>query len=376
MNDNEEKEFPILLQKYKGLKNLPWIKLTELPTPIKKLQNLASKIGVDSLYIKQDDICNPVYGGNKPRKFEFVLADILKKNRRNIITMGGTGTNHGLAQTILCRQVEKMKNIKLNSYVFMFDQTLTEHVRKNLLLEQYYGSKLIYCNSMISCIFKMLFKYIFTPKCYFVWPGASRPLGTIGFVNAAYELKSQIDEGIIPEPDYIFVPVGSTGTSAGLLLGCELLNLKTKIYGVAVTELQFSSAKKVVDLAYNTWKFMIKNDKNIPIINKKSLFRRLIVNTNFFGGAYGLPTKEGIEAIKLLKETENLDFEPTYTGKTLAALIDFVQKNKNDLKEKTILYWNTLNSRKHDKEIQSVDYHSLPRDFHKYFDGTIPLFKF
>ena len=367
--------FPIIFQKYPGLKNIPWIKLTETPTPIEKLSNLGKELEFNSLYIKRDDICNSIYGGNKPRKFEFVLADILKKNRKNIITMGGIGTNHGLAQTILCRQVEKVKNIKLNSYVFVFDQTLTSHVRKNLLLEQYYGSKLIYCKSMFSCILKILFKYIFTPKCYFVWPGASRPIGTIGFVNAAYELKEQIDKSIVPEPDYIFLPVGSTGTAAGLLLGCEMQKLKTKIYGVCVTDLKFCNSIKVVELAFNTWKLIKKYDKSIPNIERNDLFKRLIIDTNYFGGEYGLPTSEGINAIKLLKRTENLEFEPTYTGKTWAALIDFIKNNKENLKDKIILYWNTLNSRSHEEELQNIDYCSLPKQFHKFFNNSIPLFE-
>lgn len=56
-------------------------------------------------------------------------------------------------------------------------------------------------------------------------PGGSSALGTLGFVNAAFELKGQIKSGAMPEPDHIFVACGSMGTAAGLLIGCTLTGL-------------------------------------------------------------------------------------------------------------------------------------------------------
>ncbi len=43
-------------------------------------------------------------------------------------------------------------------------------------------------------------------------------MGTIGYVNAGLELKAQIDEGLLPEPDKIYVPMGTMGTAVGLLI--------------------------------------------------------------------------------------------------------------------------------------------------------------
>ncbi|WP_299983616.1 hypothetical protein [Desulfobacula sp.] len=53
---------------------------------------------------------------------------------------------------------------------------------------------------------------------YIIWPGGSAPMGTIGYVNAGLELKAQIDEGLLPEPDKIYVPMGTMGTAVGLLI--------------------------------------------------------------------------------------------------------------------------------------------------------------
>ena len=59
--------------------------------------------------------------------------------------------------------------------------------------------------------------------------GGSSPLGTIGYINAAFELKEQIMRGEIPEPDFIYVAAGTCGTAAGLIIGLKAAQLKTKV---------------------------------------------------------------------------------------------------------------------------------------------------
>ena len=58
----------------------------------------------------------------------------------------------------------------------------------------------------------------------------------LGVVNAVFELKDQIARGLLPEPDIIYVPFGSMGTTAGLLLGIKLAGLKSKVCAVKVTK--------------------------------------------------------------------------------------------------------------------------------------------
>ena len=69
-----------------------------------------------------------------------------------------------------------------------------------------------------------------------MYTGRSSPIGTTGFVNTAFELKNQINEGLIPEPRYIFCPLGSKGTLAGLVLGVQLARLKSVVIGVRVSK--------------------------------------------------------------------------------------------------------------------------------------------
>ncbi len=64
------------------------------------MENASNSLRGCDIWIKRDDLCNPKYGGNKPRKYEFVLADAIKQGKKNIVTIGGIGSNHVLADAI------------------------------------------------------------------------------------------------------------------------------------------------------------------------------------------------------------------------------------------------------------------------------------
>ncbi len=72
-----------------------------------------------------------------------------------------------------------------------------------------------------------------------------------------------------------------------------------------------------------------------------------------------------MEAVSLMDESEGIKLEGTYTGKTLAALVNDARSGR--VQDKTLLFWNTVNSRDFSSVIESIDYHSLPREFHCYF---------
>ena len=57
---------------------------------------------------------------------------------------------------------------------------------------------------------------------YVMVPGGATPRGALGYVNAALELAHQVDAGVCPPPEAIVLAVGSTCTSAGLLLGTRI----------------------------------------------------------------------------------------------------------------------------------------------------------
>ena len=65
--------------------------------------------------------------------------------------------------------------------------------------------------------------------------GGSSPLGVAGYVNAGLELAAQVADGLVPEPDLVYVAAGTTGTSVGLKLGLKLAGLHTRVLPIRVT---------------------------------------------------------------------------------------------------------------------------------------------
>ncbi len=363
---SESRKKPFLFEYYPDLESgIPWIKLAPMRTPVKQLFNLQDKLGISSLWIKQDNLTSPIYGGNKPRKLEYLLADAKYKDCNKVLTVGGIGSNHCIATAAFCNE------LNLTPYAALLYQPITTHVRNNLLLELYFKNNLIYSHTARGWRLRIRWKLNEDDRIYYIGQGGSSPLGTLGFIDAALELKNQINNGELPEPDYIFVANGSMGTTAGLIIGIELARLKTIIYGIQVTPPTFSSVKNTQKLAIKSRALLAKYDKSIP----KLSFEHLILDDAYFGEAYGKPTPEGLKAINLIKEYEDITLDPTYTGKTFAGLIDYVRTKKIKIKDKTVLFWNTFNSVDYSEIISKMDYQRLPKKLHWVFEHSLSKLK-
>ena len=369
-----ENKKPIIFEKYPKLEgNVPWTSLlTNLPTDVDRLQNLEQEIGLETgkIFLKRDDKDHHIYGGNKLRKFEFIFGNALKKDKKGIMTMGGVGTNHGLAAAIVCQE------LGLECNLFLFPQSLTWHVQRSLLLYDHFGAKLHLGKNDVFTLLKMAFFRLFHPKQYFMLPGGTplfgfgTSLGTVGFINAIFELKSQIDKEIIPEPDEIFIAGGSTGTGAGLVAGCKLLGLKTRVNIIAVYPELVSNPKSVRRNANKALKYLKKQDSSIPKIKITENDFKFI--KGYLGSDYGIKTVRSQDAVDLVRELEgkekDFSLETTYTGKAMAAMLDFLKKKENQAKN--VLFWNTYNSNDLDAYLRETqfDYEKLPEEFHKFFE--------
>jgi len=261
-----------LFQAFPELRNeLPYISLGTFPTPVTKIATFGRAIGLENVYIKSDNLTGgyaddgqPLFGGNKVRKLEFLLADALYNDTKSVITFGGVGSNHALATMTYAQQ------LGLKGIAILAPQSPSAIVKRNLSLNLYHNAQLhLYQNKNIRnlCIaYTMLREKQLNGVLPYIIPvGGSCPTGIVGFVNAVFELKKQIEEGQLPEPAVIYVPLGSMGTAAGLLLGIKAAQLKTKIIGVAVA---FSpNYKNTVNLARKTNKFLHELDPSFPLFS-------------------------------------------------------------------------------------------------------------
>ena len=97
--------------------------------------------------------------------------------------------------------------------------------------------------------------------------------------------------------------------------------------------------------------------------------RELIFIDDFAGPTYARFTPESVEAVRKAKECDGIKLDGTYTGKTMAAALDFMKGN--GLEDRPALFWDTLSSVDLYPSVQDIDYHVLPAELHRYF--TEPL---
>src|ERR1043165_7476071 len=89
-----------MFAEYPGLSDgLPLVCLGGLPTPIIKLATLDASSRA-RIFVKRDDLAGNVYGGNKVRKLETLLAEARKTGAKGILTFGFVRSGHALATTI------------------------------------------------------------------------------------------------------------------------------------------------------------------------------------------------------------------------------------------------------------------------------------
>jgi D-cysteine desulfhydrase len=339
-------------------KRFPWTPLVNAPTPVERLERLSSQIGKD-IWIKRDDKTSPIYGGNKPRKLEFILADASASGRKQLVTGGGLGSNHALATAIFGQR----QGFKVA--VGLFPQPVTEHVRMNLLLDHVHGAEMIHCSSLMNAVLRYyLFERVKRPKAYFIPPGGSNSTGTLGYVDAALELAMQLKSKALPSPEAIFVTAGTCGTVAGLLLGLKFADVKTRIIGVQVAAGMFSNPKTVLNLANKTLRLMRRHDSKVPDV--KLNLDDITFEKSHLGEGYGYQTELGKFAMKLMADAEGIQLDQTYTAKTFGALLESV---KNSSTNGPVLFWHTFNSIDLSQKISEVDPNSLPIKLRSYFEG-------
>jgi 1-aminocyclopropane-1-carboxylate deaminase/D-cysteine desulfhydrase-like pyridoxal-dependent ACC family enzyme len=136
---------------------------------------------------------------------------------------------------------------------------------------------------------------------------------------------------------------------------------------VRVTSQKFVNTKSMLKLIGRTNSLIHSLDASFPSFEFSA--EDVDIRDDYFGKQYALFTKEGMDAASIIKDLEGINLEGTYTGKTLAALIDDAKNGR--LGGRTVLFWNTLNSRDFSDAISNLDFHDLPRCFHRYFEKAV-----
>ncbi|MBI4861686.1 MAG: pyridoxal-phosphate dependent enzyme [Candidatus Riflebacteria bacterium] len=280
---------------------LPRIDLMAGPSPVHRLERLASGPGLPQIWVKRDDRCAIPYGGNKPRKLELLLAQARALGCRAVLTVGGLGSNHALATCI-----HGARN-GFEVHVLLFPQPVTDHVRMSLRLFSRHATRMSLGSSyeeLPRLVDRYLERATASPApqpsragsdMYYIPAGGSTGLGAIGFVNAGLELARQVRAGEMPQPAAIFFPAGTCGTVAGLVVGLKMAGLDARVKAVRVVDPTVANRPTVLALAREAVEILARADRSVPSVTIRDDDFDLL--EGYFGAGYGAPTQQGLEAI-------------------------------------------------------------------------------
>lgn len=306
------------------------ISIALLPTPIHRAERLSSKLGGADIYIKRDDMTGIAVSGNKIRKLEYCAAEALKENAGVLITCGGPQSNHARATAAVAARIGLLSHPVLGGNPDRVPEG-------NLFLDRLFGAGTTFVPD--APLLELEQKMQEVAESYrsegikpFIIPlGASDALGSLGYIDAMGEIKAQSEEMGVSF-DHIVFASGSGGTLTGIVAGCLVHGLDSRVTGFSVAFSPSWADAKVEEV------FSSLRKKYIPDLPSHS--GRFTVNADYVGEGYGKASPELIRFIRDVASLEALLVDPTYSGKALFGLAGEIEKG-NFKKGEKILFIHT-----------------------------------
>ena len=301
------------------LSDYPRVSLAHLPTPLEFLPRLTNHLGGPNVYVKRDDCTGLGTGGNKTRKLEFLMADAIKKKADVIITQGAVQSNHARQTAAAAAKIGMKCELVFEKRVA--DATTAYKESGNVFLDKLFGANIheVANGSDMTKEMKDLSGQLREKGSnpYIIPGGGSNPIGALGYVDCVIELIAQSKSKDITF-DSIIMATGSAGTQAGLVVGSKITNSNIPVLGIGVNASKEAQEEKVFKLASDLSDFM-----GLPSLVSRD---DVVANCDYVGDGYGIPTPEMNKALLQLARLEGLLFDPVYSGKGLAGMIDLIGK--------------------------------------------------
>jgi D-cysteine desulfhydrase family pyridoxal phosphate-dependent enzyme len=286
----------------------PRVSLIQRPTPIDEWPRLSDRLG-RRILAKREDLTGFALGGNKSRMFEYLLADAAARGADTVVAGAGAQSNY-------CRQLVAAANrlgLKTVLVLRTVRGTMDFAVQGNLLLDVLAGADVRITSAGEGQLWPLLDQaadevrraggrpYI---------PQREKHLGVIAYADCGIELYDQLDRAAMPHAAYL---AAAGETQAGLVLAMKALGAPVPVIGVNPGATWFDVRAHLADLVNET---ADRLDVDVAVS------RGDILNSDeHYGRGYGLPTGEGVAAIRHLAQLEGVFLDPVYSSKAMAGLI-------------------------------------------------------
>lgn len=294
------------------------IELAQLPTPVTRLEKFSQRFEDTVIWVKRDELTGTEVSGNKIRKLEFCIAEAQKQGCDTLITCGGIQSNHCRATAVLGARL----GIKVHLILRGEKPGVPEG---NLLMDYLSGAEISYLTQGEWRGHEDLARELQAfyaakgSKAFFIPVGASDEVGLWGYIKACEELNQDFEE-LEMEPEYIVTATGSGGTQGGLIVGTDLLGMKSQIVAFNVSD----------DAAYFDKK--IHEDVKLWKQRYEQTFDETAMKINtvegYLGPGYGVAGPEIFDCIAELARCEGIFLDPVYTGKAFHGMVSELQKGE------------------------------------------------
>lgn len=288
--------------------------LAHLPTPVQHFDKLDRLVGCE-VWLKRDDMSSGAAAGNKIRKLEFLLAEATQRSCSHVLTCGGEQSNHARATALLCAQLGFRSILLLSTN----NPTHPPPATGNILLDQMSGARLIWISPQeFEASDRALAQEAARVSSEGGWPyvipvGGSNGLGALGYVEAMFEVRRQMDLGLmgsVREFDAVVLACGSGGTAAGCALGARHYGVARQVHAFAVSH-NSQYFRDIVDrIMLEARALMPRLSASVPVS----------IHDEDRGPAYAVASEEQLSFIVEVANQTGMILDPVYTGKALFGL--------------------------------------------------------
>ncbi|EKF43282.1 1-aminocyclopropane-1-carboxylate deaminase [Nitratireductor indicus C115] len=298
--------------------------LTFGPTHIEKLERLSAHLGGKvELYAKRED-CNSglAFGGNKLRKLEYIVPDAIASGADTLVSIGGVQSNHTRMVAATAAKIGFKCRLVQESWV-PHEDAVYDRVG-NILLSRVMGADVQLVDEGFDIGIRKSWEDALQDvkdkggKPYPIPAGASvHKYGGLGYVAFAEEVRAQ-EEELGFKFDYIVVCTVTGSTHAGMLVGFAADGRARNVIGIDASGTPDQTRAQVLEIARRT--------AGLVELGREIGDEDLVLVEDYAYPAYGVPSQETKDAIRLCARLEGMMTDPVYEGKSMQGMIDLVKK--------------------------------------------------
>ena len=298
--------------------------LTFGPTPVEFLPRLTEALGGKvEIWAKRDD-CNSglAMGGNKLRKMEYIVPDIIASNADTLVSIGGVQSNHTRMVAAVAAKLGLKCRLVQESWV-PHEDAVYDRVG-NILMTRLMGAD----SRVVEDGFDIGIRQSWEDAIHEVEAAGGKPypipagasvhkFGGLGYVGFAEEVRAQ-EKDLGFQFDYVIVCVVTGSTQAGMIVGFAADGRADRVIGI--------DGSGTLEQTWDQVREIVTNTAELVELGRAMRDDEIVINPDYAYPAYGVPSKETVDAIRLAARTEAMITDPVYEGKSMQGMIDLTKQ--------------------------------------------------